>query len=348
MADLPPPLDDLSEVILENRAKRQKGTFLDSSSSQIGGSNKNESKTSSNQKPSISSAPVTSVSKNCAQCGIAPGTKTHMRCTRCKIVFYCSKEHQRAHWKTHKSTCKKPSVTKSSPSVQAGFFDNIPRKNPSSTSSSSHTNSGVDDMPFIQPQAAKSAADRLVLPEVQQAILDSASTNPKGGANSWMNKDFLNKLANNPELSKALQDPKMTVAIAEFAENPQAAMAKYQNDQKVQEFFVQYIGLVGGHMGLDKKDKKQTASKSNDSKNTGNRANKTKGKGSTAPMRKNPNNLPPPPVDHGDMVQFGDRMVPKVCLLFSVFRIYILCHMSFISNKQNMTIEMYLCKNRLS
>lgn len=33
-----------------------------------------------------------------------PGTKT---CSRCKKVSYCSKEHQREHWKVHKKVCGK-------------------------------------------------------------------------------------------------------------------------------------------------------------------------------------------------------------------------------------------------
>lgn len=27
------------------------------------------------------------------------------RCSRCKSVYYCSKDHQKAHWKQHKKTC---------------------------------------------------------------------------------------------------------------------------------------------------------------------------------------------------------------------------------------------------
>ena len=28
-----------------------------------------------------------------------------MKCSRCKEVFYCSKDHQKANWKTHKKAC---------------------------------------------------------------------------------------------------------------------------------------------------------------------------------------------------------------------------------------------------
>ncbi|KAL7415377.1 hypothetical protein BDY24DRAFT_382716 [Mrakia frigida] len=31
-----------------------------------------------------------------------------MACGRCKAVRYCSPEHQKAHWKSHKKTCRTP------------------------------------------------------------------------------------------------------------------------------------------------------------------------------------------------------------------------------------------------
>ena len=31
--------------------------------------------------------------------------KNLKKCSRCKAVAYCSKEHQTAHWKVHKHTC---------------------------------------------------------------------------------------------------------------------------------------------------------------------------------------------------------------------------------------------------
>jgi len=37
----------------------------------------------------------------CAQCG----GPANQRCTGCHITFYCSREHQKQHWKKHKSAC---------------------------------------------------------------------------------------------------------------------------------------------------------------------------------------------------------------------------------------------------
>jgi len=38
----------------------------------------------------------------CATCGASAA----LRCSKCKQVHYCSREHQRQHWKTHKPSCK--------------------------------------------------------------------------------------------------------------------------------------------------------------------------------------------------------------------------------------------------
>lgn len=37
----------------------------------------------------------------CAICGVAANNK----CSACLMVVYCSKEHQKAHWKKHKNEC---------------------------------------------------------------------------------------------------------------------------------------------------------------------------------------------------------------------------------------------------
>jgi len=42
----------------------------------------------------------------CRQCSSA--SKSLQKCGRCKIVCYCSKECQAAHWPTHKTNCKRP------------------------------------------------------------------------------------------------------------------------------------------------------------------------------------------------------------------------------------------------
>ena len=42
----------------------------------------------------------------CARCGVAEAVRGDFKaCGRCRALHYCCKEHQVAHWKTHKKTC---------------------------------------------------------------------------------------------------------------------------------------------------------------------------------------------------------------------------------------------------
>jgi hypothetical protein len=53
------------------------------------------------QEPTIA-VPVPTVEVSCACCGRVATTARMLRCSRCKAVHYCSKEHQQQHWKLHK------------------------------------------------------------------------------------------------------------------------------------------------------------------------------------------------------------------------------------------------------
>ncbi|EJD55466.1 hypothetical protein AURDEDRAFT_155706 [Auricularia subglabra TFB-10046 SS5] len=54
---------------------------------------------------------IGSKSMACAFCN--SNEKTHL-CADCKAVAYCSKAHQRAHWKVHKPTCREKKQTSAS------------------------------------------------------------------------------------------------------------------------------------------------------------------------------------------------------------------------------------------
>jgi len=45
---------------------------------------------------------------HCAFCGNSASSK----CGACTLVVYCSKEHQKAHWKQHKNECASYEVIK--------------------------------------------------------------------------------------------------------------------------------------------------------------------------------------------------------------------------------------------
>ena len=42
--------------------------------------------------------------KFCAVCGVRANLQA---CARCGTAFYCSRDHQQAHWKDHRKDCKK-------------------------------------------------------------------------------------------------------------------------------------------------------------------------------------------------------------------------------------------------
>lgn len=51
-------------------------------------------------------AKVRDIPKRCSQCGLLP-PEALLRCTRCHAAWYCNKTCQRAHWPTHRSTCRR-------------------------------------------------------------------------------------------------------------------------------------------------------------------------------------------------------------------------------------------------
>jgi tetratricopeptide (TPR) repeat protein len=72
-----------------------------------------------------SKSPVTSA----PQCGLPGCTKpAPLKCSRCKEVRYCSKEHQKSHWKLHKKLCVPPGERIAAPGSIAAQAASIPVK----------------------------------------------------------------------------------------------------------------------------------------------------------------------------------------------------------------------------
>ncbi|KAI9981977.1 hypothetical protein PInf_009761 [Phytophthora infestans] len=82
-----------------------------------------------------------------------------------------------------------------------------------------------------------------VFPEVQEAMKSMSQLDPK----EWMNERFLEKLAHNPKLAQALQNPSFSKAISEIQQDPAAAILKYQKDSAVSAMLRDFIEFLGNH-----------------------------------------------------------------------------------------------------
>ena len=61
----------------------------------------------------------------------------------------------------------------------------------------------------------------------------------------WLTDDLLQTLSSRPDLMHRLADPTFMSAVNEFKANPQAAMAKYQNNDAMQSFFRELCAILG-------------------------------------------------------------------------------------------------------
>lgn len=82
----------------------------------------------------------------------------------------------------------------------------------------------------------------------------------------WMNPDFFNKLASNPKLLKAFQNPQYMAAMSEFGQNPQEAMKKYGGDLEFKTLLEEFSKVMGTHFEdmADKKQKEEEEKMKND------------------------------------------------------------------------------------
>jgi hypothetical protein len=67
-------------------------------------------------------------------------------------------------------------------------------------------------------------------------------------ASEWMTPDLFAKLASNPKLMRALNDPRMNPLLEEMQTNPKSAAAKLQADPEMAELFREFCNLMGSHL----------------------------------------------------------------------------------------------------
>lgn len=95
--------------------------------------------------------------------------------------------------------------------------------------------------------------DGLVFNEVQNAIRDKFMANPVG----WLTGDFLKKVQGNDKLLKQMSDQKFSAAVQLMHNDPQKAMEMYKDDKEVQDFFTDFLNLLGMHfsdLGIKQKE----------------------------------------------------------------------------------------------
>lgn len=82
-----------------------------------------------------------------------------------------------------------------------------------------------------------------VFPEVQKAMRSINQLDPK----EWINERFYEKLARNPKLVQALQNPAFSTVISELQQNPGAAVLKYQKDPAMSTILREFLEFLGNH-----------------------------------------------------------------------------------------------------
>ncbi|XP_015117711.1 egl nine homolog 1 [Diachasma alloeum] len=160
--------------------------------------------------PTVSRAQAASVVVSSVECAICGCTDRLLRCSRCKSVVYCTKEHQKLDWKRHRAHCQKNNEDGLSGDTSSCFSgrlsnlsDNIgeeieriqgdSRKLESTNSKQSHSNSTPEEPPSdtttsTARKASKSGWSSPILYEgsAEDTILGARaeSLNPTLGATS--------------------------------------------------------------------------------------------------------------------------------------------------------------------
>lgn len=102
----------------------------------------------------------------------------------------------------------------------------------------------ADDEDFIlRPSVQKE--DELKMPEVQAAMRDT----------SWINDDLLDNIQHDRDLMEKLANPKYSEALERMKKDPKAATEYYKDDKDVQEFFKKFYKILGNHFsGLEQNE----------------------------------------------------------------------------------------------
>lgn len=79
----------------------------------------------------------------------------------------------------------------------------------------------------------------------------------------WLTPDLLMNMQKNPALLQGLQDPEIMQAVALMQVKPAEAKLKYQDNEKVTKFFIEFAKVMGGHFeNISKKEDEKSQKES--------------------------------------------------------------------------------------
>lgn len=90
-------------------------------------------------------------------CAVCNRTDKLLRCSRCKTVFYCTKEHQKRDWKRHKEFCTTHPVQSAAPGTISSDNQNSLLKSAKNTSV---RNCQISTVPVVSNLSERSVLER--------------------------------------------------------------------------------------------------------------------------------------------------------------------------------------------
>ena len=137
--------------------------------------------------------------------------------------------------------------------IQAGFLNsggdgNTTKKSAAKKKKKKDEEDDVDyviEDDIIRPKMKKNQDIRssLRIEEVQAAMKTTVDNQSQ-----WMTPDFMQRVASNPKLAMAMANPRCMQAMQDFQTDPAKASEKYKNDEVVNSFMQEFLGLMGDHM----------------------------------------------------------------------------------------------------
>ncbi|XP_048844107.1 egl nine homolog 1-like [Brienomyrus brachyistius] len=125
-------------------------------------------------------------------CQLCGRMENLLKCARCRSSFYCSKEHQKQHWKKHKLVCKeadKPQVLKQ-PEEHASRL--LLQKNGGEASSTS-AQSALGTEPLNPPGDGDGVKELITSTEGSASLCDSRQAGTKQGVSNNLKKNGQSK-----------------------------------------------------------------------------------------------------------------------------------------------------------